>query len=162
MATHATTRMAMAMATDEDAVLDGWLAAMPPVAAMGIRSAGRDGDVLRLRAPLAANVNDKACAFGGSLASAMTLAGWGWLMLRLREAGLGAGVYVADSQLRYLAPLFGDLLAEARLAEGQDWEVIRRSLVERNRARATMRAQVLGPDGAVVATMDARFALMGS
>jgi hypothetical protein len=37
-----------------------------------------------------------------------------------------------------------------------------RSLAERGRARATMRARVLGPDGAVAATMDARFALMGS
>lgn len=148
------------MSQDEDQMLDGWLAAMPPVAAMQVRSAGRDGDVLRLHAPLSANVNDKACAFGGSLASAMTLAGWGWLMLRAREAGLKADVYVADSQLRYLAPLYGDLQAEARLAEGQDWAAIQRSLAERGRARATMRAQVLGPDGAAVATMDARFALL--
>jgi thioesterase domain-containing protein len=147
---------------DDNALLDGWFAAMPPVAALGIRTVGREGGVLRLHAPLAANINDKACAFGGSLASAMTLAGWGWLMLRTREAGLKAEVYVADSQLRYLSPLFTDLHAEARLAEGQDWAVIQRSLIERGRARATIRAQVMGPDGAPVATMDARFALMAT
>ena len=50
------------------------LAGMPPVAAMAIRVAGYEGTRLRLRAPLAANVNDKDCAFGGSLASLMTLA----------------------------------------------------------------------------------------
>ena len=42
--------------------------AMPPVAAMQLRIAGFDGDALRLEAPLAAHVNDKGCAFGGSLA----------------------------------------------------------------------------------------------
>ena len=83
-------------------------------------------------------------------------------MLRTRDAGLKAEVYVADSQLRYLSPLFTDLHAEARLAEGQDWAVIQRSLIERGRARATIRAQVMGPDGAPVATMDARFALMAT
>jgi thioesterase domain-containing protein len=149
------------METTRDTQLDAWFAAMPPVAAMGIRSAGHDGEVLRLFAPLAANVNDKACAFGGSLASIMTLAGWGWLTMRTLEDGRKVDVYVADSQVRYLLPLYGDLRAEARLAQGQAWPAIARSLAERGRARATMRAQVLGPDGAVCATMDARFALMG-
>jgi len=159
---HEHNRMeATGMSTTRDAQLDAWFAAMPPVAAMDIRSAGHDGEVLRLRAPLAANVNDKACAFGGSLASIMTLAGWGWLTMRTLEDGRKVDVYVADSQVRYLLPLFGDLLAEARLAHGQDWTTIARSLAERGRARATMRARVLGPEGAVIATMDARFALMG-
>ena len=49
---------------------------MPPVKAMGIELRGFSGDRLQLSAPLAANVNDKGNAFGGSLASAMTLAGW--------------------------------------------------------------------------------------
>ena len=143
-------------------LLDGWLAAMPPVAAMQIRTLEGDTDatVLRLRAPLAANVNDKACAFGGSLASVMTLAGWGWLMLRLHAQGDAAGVYVADSQVRYLAPLYDDLLAEAWLADGQDWDGIARLFASRGRARATMSTRVLDASGVAVATMDARFALL--
>jgi thioesterase domain-containing protein len=143
-------------------LLDGWMDAMPPVAAMQVRTAGDDADaaVLRLRAPLSANVNDKACAFGGSLASIMTLAGWGWLMLRLHAAGHAAAVYVADSQVRYLAPLYDDLVAEARLAEGQDWDAIARLYASRGRARATMSSRVLDAAGAPVATLDARFALL--
>ena len=72
---------------------------------------------MQLHAPLDANVNDKGCAFGGSLAGVMTLAGWGLLTLKLEEAGLEGEVYVADSQLRYLKPLYADLQAEARLPE---------------------------------------------
>src|SRR5512133_1089646 len=88
--------------------------AMPPVAALQVRVAGFDGATLRLQAPLAANINDKGCAFGGSLVSLMTLAGWGLVWLRLRDAGIAADVFVADSQVRYRAPLFADLAAQAR------------------------------------------------
>jgi thioesterase domain-containing protein len=139
--------------------LDRLLAAMPPVAAMAIRAESFDGEELRLAAPLSANVNDKACAFGGSLASLMTLAGWGWLMLQTARAGQPAEVYVADSQIRYLAPLYGDLHSVATLAEGEDWPAILRCLGERGRARVAMRARVVAGDGNPVATLTARFAL---
>ena len=139
--------------------LDRLLVAMPPVAAMAIRAESFDGDELRLVAPLSANLNDKACAFGGSLASLMTLSGWGWLMLQTARAGQPAEVYVADSQIRYLAPLYGDLLSVAGLAEGQDWAATLRCLGERGRARVAMRARVLASDGNPVATLTARFAL---
>ncbi|MEO8160310.1 MAG: YiiD C-terminal domain-containing protein [Arenimonas sp.] len=141
------------------AELDRLFAGMPPVAAMAIRSEDFDGDVLRLRAPLAANVNDKHCAFGGSLASLMTLAGWGWLMLRTAESGFAVEVYVADSQVRYLTPLYADLLGSARLAPGEDWPATMRCLAERGRARAAMLAEITAPDGSLVATLAARFAL---
>jgi thioesterase domain-containing protein len=140
--------------------LDAQLQAMAPAAAMAIRTRGFDGEVLRLSAPLAANVNDKGCAFGGSLASLMTLAAWGWLMLRLDEAGLAAEVYVADSQIRYLAPLYDDLVGAAQLAPDQDWPAILRCLRDRQRARATMQAQVFDAAGKAVASLTARFALI--
>ena len=141
------------------AELDRLLAAMPPVAAMAIRAESFDGEELRLSAPLAANVNDKDCAFGGSLASLMTLAGWGWLMLKTAQAGQPAEVYVADSQIRYLSPLYADLQGVARLAEDEDWDATLRCLSERGRARVAMRAEVRSAGGAPVATLSARFAL---
>jgi len=144
--------------TDLDA-LGRLLAAMPPVAAMAIRVDGYDGASLRLQAPLAANLNDKDCAFGGSLASLMTLAGWGWLMLKCAEAGVDADVYVADSHLRYLAPVFADLEAEARLGEDEDWPTVLRCLAERGRARVHMQARIAGADGAPAALLKARYAL---
>lgn len=140
--------------------LNAHYSAMPPVAAMQVRARGLDGDVLRLHAPLAANVNDKACAFGGSLAGVMTLAGWGLLTLRLAQAGEQAEVYVADSHVRYLKPLYGDLDTGARLAEGTDWDALLATFRERGRARATVQAWVQAPDGAVVAELSARFALL--
>lgn len=134
--------------------------AMPPVAAMQIRATAFDGDRLQLYAPLAANVNDKGCAFGGSLASLMTLAGWGLLTLKLQQAGLQAEVYVADSQLRYLRPLYADLRGDAALATDVDWDAVLRAFRDRGRARASILAWVHGPEGEVVAELEARFALL--
>ena len=130
---------------------------MPPVAAMQVDVEGMRGDALRLTAPLSANVNDKGNAFGGSLTSLMTVAGWGLVTLKLRLAGLRAEVYVADSQIRYLAPLYGDLVAEAVLAEGQAWDLFVDTLVQRGRARIQVDARVLLPEGGLATTLSGRY-----
>ena len=131
--------------------------AMPPVAALQLRIAGFDGDCLRLQAPLAAHLNDKGCAFGGSLGSLMTLAGWGLVTLRLQRAGLAAEVYVADSSVRFRAPLYADLAAEARLDDGQSWDAAAAALRECGRASLQLQACVRLPDGGIAAEGRARF-----
>ncbi|MEJ1097779.1 MULTISPECIES: YiiD C-terminal domain-containing protein [unclassified Pseudoxanthomonas] len=130
---------------------------MPPVAAMQVDVAGYDGERLRLTAPLSANVNDKGNAFGGSLTSLMTVTGWGLVTLRLQLAGLKAEVYVADSTVRYLAPLYADLEAEAGFAPGESWETFLETLKQRGRARIQVEAQVPLPEGGVATTLTGRF-----
>jgi len=139
------------------AALDAHYQAMPPVAAMQLRIAGFDGDCLRLQAPLPRHVNDKGCAFGGSLVSLMTLAAWGLVTLRLQQAGMSADVFVADSQVRYLAPLYDDLNAEARLAADGSWGQFIADLRERGRASASIQACVRLPDGGPAAQCRARY-----
>jgi len=129
---------------------------MPPVAAMQVAIAGFDGERLRLRAPLSHNVNDKGCAFGGSLASLMTLAAWGVATMKIQGAGMQADVFVADSQVRYLAPLYADLDASARLSDG-DWDAVRAALREKGRASMVLQAEVAGADGTVAASGRARY-----
>jgi thioesterase domain-containing protein len=137
--------------------LDAHYQAMPPVAAMQLSIAGYDGQRLRLRAPLSANVNDKGCAFGGSLGSLMTLAAWGLVTLRVQEAGMQADVFVADSRIRYLAPLFADLEAEAELDAAASWQDFIATLRERGRARTELVARVPLPGGGVAAEFGARY-----
>lgn len=124
--------------------LQATLDAMPPVAAMGVHIHAYDNGALQLNAPLAANLNDKGNAFGGSLASVMTLCGWVLVSLKLAEAGVQADVYVADSSIRYRAPVYGELQASARLAPGQDWQDFLEQVSKRGRARITLRAQTEG------------------
>ena len=130
---------------------------MPPVAAMDLAIAGFDGDCLRLSAPLARHVNDKGCAFGGSLVSLMTLAGWGLVTLHLHRAGLRADVFVADSAVRFRRPLYADLVATARLADGSGWEATIDALRTRGRAEVAVAAGVALPDGGEAACMTARY-----
>ena len=145
---------------DDDALraLETQLLAMPPVRALQARVVGCLDGRLRLAAPLAANVNDKGTAFGGSLVSLMTLAAWGLVTLRLQQAGVPAEVYVADTDVRYRAPLLADLHAEAWLADGEDWASFLDTLRGRGRARARLLSQVLLPDGGVATEASARYA----
>ena len=132
--------------------LDAHFQAMPPVAALQLRVAGYDGTRLQLQAPLSAHVNDKGCAFGGSLGSLMTLAGWGLFTLRLEAAGLeSTPVYVADSRVRFRAPLFADLQAEAWLEDG-DWESVLAAVRNTGRASVVLHARVVAADGSVAAS----------
>ena len=120
--------------TSSLAALQDVLDCMPAVRAMQIRLDGYADGVLRITAPLAANVNDKGNAFGGSLASVLTLSGWALVSLRLRLAGHDAEVYVADSNLRYLAPVYEDLHAHAEAAEATGWDAFLNTFRQRRKA----------------------------
>lgn len=144
------------------AALQSVLDAMPPVRAMRIQALGWQGERLRLQAPLSANVNDKACAFGGSMASIMTLAGWGHCWWRARQAGWNAEIFVADSDIAYQKPLHEDLLAEAWLDEASQWPDLLQTGRERGRCRAILHARLLNQAGETVCRMRARYALIAT
>ncbi|MDN5923997.1 MAG: thioesterase domain-containing protein [Xanthomonadales bacterium] len=120
---------------------------MPLARAMQLSVGAYDGDHLSLHAPLAANINDKGCAFGGSLGSLMTLAGWGLVTLAMRERGLQAEVFVANTEARYLTPLTEDLHASAQLAVGADWQRFFDTFAARGKARIFIASAVHGADG---------------
>lgn len=133
------------------------LADIPLTRAMGLRATHYDGESLTLSAPLAPNVNDKGCAFGGSLASVMTLAGWGVIELAIGARGLDCEVYVQDSTTRYLAPVWGDFSATARLAEGEGFDAFFSALATRGKGRLRVQVAVTLADGTAATTLDARF-----
>jgi thioesterase domain-containing protein len=116
-----------------------------------------DGDRLGMTAPLGPNINDKGCAFGGSLASLMTLAGWGLIVLKLRVLDRACDVYVQDSTIRYLAPVWSDIAVEATLADGESWDGFVSMLAERGRARLRVACRVALAQGGDAATFEARF-----
>jgi len=141
---------------DSLAALRTRLQSIPQVRAMQVEVAGEHDGRLRLQAPLAPNVNDKGSAFGGSLVSLMTLAGWSLVTRRLAQAGLDAEVYVADSQVRYLAPLEDALEAEAWLEDG-DWDIFIATFRQRRRARCRIAARVRLPGGGEATVFSGRF-----
>jgi thioesterase domain-containing protein len=132
-------------------------ACMPPLVAMQLELRHFDGQRLHLYAPLAANVNDKGSAFGGSLSALMTIAGWGLATLKLHQAGLAADVYVATSTVRYRAPLLDDLHAQAWLEPDADWADFIDTFGRLGKARVQLLAQVLLPEGGVAAELSGRY-----
>jgi thioesterase domain-containing protein len=133
------------------------LAEIPLTRAMQLSLRDYDGERLTLAAPLSPNVNDKGCAFGGSLVSMMTLAGWGLVVLKLREIGIECDVYVQDSTVRYLAPMWSDFVAQSQLAEGESWEDFAAMLKQKGRSRALVDCRVPLADAGDACTMQARF-----
>lgn len=138
--------------------LNAAFSAMPPVNAMAIKAVQFDAGVLSVSAPLASNVNDKACAFGGSLVSVMTMAAWGLLSEECRHEELKAEVFIADTQVRFLAPLFGDLHAQAYLHEDTNRAVFFQTLRSKGRARAVVQSSIKNEQGQTICQMTARFA----
>ena len=140
--------------------LTAHFAGMPPVAALQPRVLAWEDGALRLLAPLAANINDKGNAFGGSLCSLMTIAGWGLAFLQLAEAGLEADIYVADTRIRYLKPVYEDLLVEARLeiaGEGAAALDLPGTLRAQGRVSFRINACTLLADGGTAAALNGRY-----
>ncbi|WP_017463066.1 YiiD C-terminal domain-containing protein [Dyella ginsengisoli] len=130
---------------------------IPLARAMDLHLDTHTPDRLSLAVPLAPNVNDKGCAFGGSLVSLMTLAGWALVELALRERGEECDVFVGESTVRYLAPVWSDFRADAVLAPESDWATFFATLAARGRARIEVSCAVPGEDGKPAATLAARF-----
>lgn len=133
------------------------LADIPLARVMGLRLAAYDGERVHLAAPLVPNVNDKGCAFGGSLVSLMTVAGWALVRLALDARGLACDIFVADSEVRYLAPVWEDFAVVAQLAEGEEFASLYRQIAERGRGRLRVRCHVPRAGHAHAATLSARY-----
>jgi len=141
--------------------LAGHFLGMPPVAALKPQILEwRDG-LLRLRAPLDPNINDKGCAFGGSVVSLMTIAAWGLVTLELERAHVAADVFVADSQIRYLKPVFEAIVVEAVFDSDADRVDLVEALARQGRVGARLRARTLLADGGVAATFSGRYVAIG-
>lgn len=113
-------------------------AQIPLVRALHANISAWNGDQLVMDAPLAPNGNDKGCAFGGSLASIMTLAGWALVTLALEQRALACDVFIGHSDVAYLAPVWKDFQAGAELDDGADWDIFFRTLAAHGKARTVV------------------------
>ncbi len=104
-----------------------------------------------LAAPLAPNINHRDTVFGGSAAALATLAAWTLLHTRLATAGLPSRLVIQRNTMEYAAPIPGDFMARAHLADPSAWARFEATLRRKGRARI-----------AVLATLQCRGAEVGS
>ncbi|MDO4708383.1 MAG: YiiD C-terminal domain-containing protein [Pseudomonadota bacterium] len=142
---------------DIHAWLQSRMAAMPPVRMMQIGLADIGDDDLSLSAPLAANLNDKDSAFGGSLVALMTLAGWALASAQLLRAGFEADVYVADSEVKYLHPVKTDLRARATAPSPQALQAFIDTFAARGKARIRLQVCIALAEGGPACTLSGRY-----
>jgi thioesterase domain-containing protein len=82
---------------------------------MGVRVEAHDAQGLTLAVPFEPNVNHVGAVFGGSLAAAATLAGWGFIWLALKEHNCPAHILIQESTIAYLKPVTKDFLARCHV-----------------------------------------------
>ena len=130
--------------TDADAArrLERYMHAhIPLVAQMQVTVVGFDAQGLRLTAPLAPNINHERTAFGGSLASLMTLACWGYLWLKL-EGEPRLHIVVNEAKSSYLKPVTAELDTLCLSPAAAELEKFRTTLARRGKARIELSAEV--------------------
>ena len=130
---------------------------MVPLKPMDIDVALLDAHPLTLTAPLACHVNDKGNAFGGSLASIMTLACWGLMTATTREHGLDCDVYVGETAVRYLKPVEENLSINGFFDDANEVDAFLEQLRAKGKARLEMTAQTVLAEGVVAATLTGKF-----
>ncbi|GHD55131.1 YiiD C-terminal domain-containing protein [Jeongeupia chitinilytica] len=114
----------------------------PVLAAMQVSLRGDAADWV-LHAPFAPNRNDHATAFGGSLSTLATIAGW----LYVNEAaatvvGDRVDVVIQTGNAHFVMPLQADLLAQVVPPDEAELASFHRTLARRGRARLTLHATV--------------------
>ncbi len=120
---------------------------IPLTREMGIRVIDWQNHRLRLRLPLAPNVNHKSTLFGGSLYCGAVLAGWGWLHLRLREAGIDDGhIVIQDGQISYPLPVREDAIAVCDAPDVAQWDRFITTYQRRGRARLELPTRIHAQD----------------
>jgi thioesterase domain-containing protein len=91
----------------------------------------------------------------------MTIAAWGLVSLELETAGLHAEVFVADSRVRYLKPVFEDIVVEAAFDDAGEHAALADTLRRQGRAGIRLQARTLLADGGVAATFVGRYVAIG-
>lgn len=122
-------------------------AKIPLTRAMGVRvdRAGADSEEgvagVVLVAPLEPNRNHLGTAFGGSLATLATLAGYGALWVALGDCD--GHIVVKRSELAYRRPVTGALRAECSMPAGEALAAFREAYAKKGRARLRLEARIV-------------------
>jgi len=132
-------------------------ATIPLTRAMQLRVTGCTTDGLMLDAPLQPNINDKGTAFGGSLSAMLTVAGWGLLWLRTREAGVHCEVMIARGEISFRRPLQDDLRACCPEPAAAEWSNFINQLRLRGKARITLAPKILDALGQETVTFRSEY-----
>ena len=121
---------------------------IPLAGAMGVKVESYLDGKLVLTAPLSANHNHLGTAFGGSLATLATLAGYALLWVELGDRD--AHIVIGKSEVHYRSPVRGDLRAVCERPDPATLATFKAQFARKEKARLTLKVTLDGDGGAGV------------
>ena len=115
--------------------------AIPLSEAMQFTIEALDPDAIRVSAPLEPNVNIHGTGFAGSIYSVAVLTGWALCTHIIERLGLDAELVVGGAEIRYRAPVTGELQCHCRCSEAQR-ESFRESLQSAGKGKLQLEIRV--------------------
>ena len=109
---------------------------------MGVIVETADEMSMILRAPLAPNANHKGTAFGGSLYALAVLTGWAWVTRFLATRALDADAVIQESNMRFLAPVHGEMRACIEIPAAGDIDKFCKMLLRADRGRIRLSVNI--------------------
>ena len=134
-----------------------WAERIPLAGAMRVEVRSLDDRGLCLAAPLPPNQNHVGTAFGGSLQGLATLAGWGVTLITADGPG-ALRVVIRECQMRFLAPVAGELVATAGWPDAATAAAFRARLAAEQRARLVVAVEIGAPVQGAAARFSGEFA----
>ncbi len=110
---------------------------------MGIEVEKYDGNILRLSAPLTPNINDKQTAFGGSLFCVCVLSCWGMVYLKTQEKAITCNQVVTDSNISYLKPVGGKIIAECKSPSNEELESFFSAYEAKGKSKISLQSKIV-------------------
>jgi thioesterase domain-containing protein len=124
---------------------------IPMSAQMGIRVHAGGGDGLVMRMPLNPNRNHQQTAFAGSLSALCTIAGWGYVYLRLRELERRGNIVIHRGTIKYLEPVTSsEIYAVCRPASVAEMQHFVEMLDDKGQTKLDVAVEVAGKEGPAV------------
>jgi len=124
---------------------------IPMCAQMGmvVYSRGPDGLVMRL--PLGPNRNHQQTAFAGSLNALCTIAGWGSVVLLLKELNRSGNVVIRRSTIRYQEPVSSaEIFARCHPVTPEAQQYFLEMLDDKKQAKLDLIVEIAGPGNPLV------------
>lgn len=130
---------------------------IPITRAMGVRVESYDAGNLILTAPLAMNHNHLGTAFGGSLVSVATLAGYSLLWLEIGESD--SHLVIRKSSAAYHHPVRGDIRAICHRPDPGLFAAFKKAFTQKGKARIPLHVTI-EEEGRVAMTFEATYVAM--
>ncbi len=134
---------------------------IPLSAAMQVAVEEVSEQAVRLRAPLAPNINHRETVFGGSASALAILSSWSLLHLRLKTAGVSGRLVIQRNSMEYERPISGEFFAESYLTDPEKWAWFLRVLARKGRSRIAAGA-ALWYEGAEAGRFEGEFVVLES